>query len=274
MKNLSGKVLSTIIFALFSASVFAGEIHDTARKGDKDRVAELISSGADPNEVDGENATALYLAANRGHADIVSLLLQSGADPLIRAKSPYGSKGTALHVASQRGHADVVTALLNHGVDPNLNDPRMGPPLHLARFAGHDEVETMLLEGGANSASSPPVDHLIANADIELGKRIAVGCASCHDIAPTASDIQKEGPTLWNIVGKEKASEEGFEYSKALTETGGSWTYADLNSLVADAMAFVPGTKMYGVAPVETPERRAALLLYLRSLSEEPAPLP
>ena len=274
MTKIRCTIFSSMVLAIISTGLYAGELHDAARKGDTDKVASLIAAGTNPNETDGENATALYIAAGWGRTEVVQLLLELGADPLVRAKTPYGSKGAAIHVASQRGHIDVVEALLDHGVDPNLNDPRMGPPLHLARFAENDEVETLLLERGAKPISAPSIDHLIAKADLKLGERIAVGCASCHDITPTASDTPKEGPSIWGIVGKKKASVKGFEYSKALIELGGSWTYSELNSFVADAMAFVPGTKMYAVAPVATPERRAALLLYLRTLSDSPEPLP
>lgn len=264
----------SLIACFHSFSGSASELHQAARKGELAKVSDLISKGTDLNLQDGEGATALFIASGWGQTDIVTLLLKSGADPMIAAKSPYGSGGTAIHIASQRGHVEIVRALLDHGVDPNLNDPRLGPPLHIARLIENDDVVALLVERGAKSQKSVSVNALIKDADMETGRTIAAGCEGCHDLTSEPSETTKEGPTLWEIVGRKKAAVADFEYSTTLAQMGGNWTYDDLNSLVADAMAYVPGTKMYGVAPVTTRERRAALLLFLRSLSAEPAPLP
>lgn len=266
-------LLATLAFSV-GASAAAGDLHSAARKGELAQVSTLLADGADPNEQDGEGATALFVAARWGRTGVVEILLENGADPLIVAKSPYGSGGTAIHIASQRGHVEIVEMLLDGGVDPNLNDYRLGPPLHLARKHGKAEVTALLRARGAVSVAAAPVDGSIAAADPELGERIGLGCRQCHDMGRDPSGDPKEGPSLWNIVGREKAGVSGYAYSEAMAEMGGTWTFADLNSLLADAMAFVPGTKMYGVAPIEAPDRRAALLLYLRGLSDKPVALP
>jgi ankyrin repeat protein len=42
-------------------------------------VRKLLSSGADPNLLEGEGFTALTIAAKKGHIEIVRLLLEAGA---------------------------------------------------------------------------------------------------------------------------------------------------------------------------------------------------
>lgn len=266
-------LLVALAFSI-STSAAAGDLHRAAQKGEDAQVSALLADGADPNERDGEGATALFIAARWGRISVVEVLLESGADPLIVAKNPYGSGGTAIHIASQRGHVEIVEMLLDHGVDPNLNDYRLGPPLHLARKHGKADVAALLQARGAGSVAVEPLEGRIAGADAALGERIGFGCRQCHDMGREPSGDAKEGPSLWNIVGREKAGIAGYAYSDAMAEMGGTWTFADLNSLLADAMAFVPGTKMYGVAPIEAPERRAALLLYLHGLSDKPVALP
>ena len=54
----------------------------------------------------------------------------------------------------------------------------------------------------------------------------------------------------------------------------GTWSFEDLNSLIADARAYIPGTKMDGVAGIRGDDRRAALLRYLRDLADTPIALP
>ena len=80
------------------------------------------------------------------------------------------------------------------------------------------------------------------------------------------------GPNLWGVVGRPKASEPGFNYSAALKAKGGSWTMDDLNQFIANPEGFVPGTNMT-FAGIPRGGERAAIIAYLNSLSDNPAPL-
>jgi cytochrome c len=74
------------------------------------------------------------------------------------------------------------------------------------------------------------------------------------------------------VVGRDVASHEGFNYSAALTEFGGAWTYERLNEFLLAPKTYVPGTKMV-FAGVKKDQDRADLLAYLRTLSNDPEPL-
>ena len=54
---------------------------------------------------------------------------------------------------------------------------------------------------------------------------------------------------------------------------GGTWTYDDLSKFISNPKGFVPGTAM-GFAGIQKDSERADVIAYLRSLSENPAPLP
>lgn len=71
----------------------------------------LIDHGADINQIDKAENSALMLAANEGHCKIVELLIAKGAN--IHHENKNGN--TALLLAAWEVHADVVQCLLNHG---------------------------------------------------------------------------------------------------------------------------------------------------------------
>ncbi len=94
---------------------------DATIKGDLDKVKDLLGDGADVNEKDEYEWTALHLAAAYGHGEVVGWLLRSGADPNLR-----NTQGrSALMYAAAFGHSSIVSGLLNTGSDVNAtsSDP-------------------------------------------------------------------------------------------------------------------------------------------------------
>ena len=53
----------------------------------------------------------------------------------------------------------------------------------------------------------------------------------------------------------------------------GNWTYTDLNNFLAHPAWTVPGIAMK-MAGIHDPKDRADLIAFLRTLSDNPAPLP
>lgn len=131
-------------------------------------------------------------------------------------------------------------------------------------------------QGEAKEDKGPqydPVTPLLAAADAEAGAKVFKKCASCHTTENGGAD--KTGPNLWNIVDRRIGSVDGFKYSKPMAEYGQdkNWSYEELNGFLWKPRAFLPKTKM-GFAGIKKVKERADLILYLRSLSDNPAALP
>jgi len=112
---------------------------------------------------------------------------------------------------------------------------------------------------------------MLASADIAAGEKTFKKCKACHSTKKGGKN--KIGPNLWNIVGKGKASAPGYKYSSALAGLGGAWGYQELDGFLANPKGFAKGTKM-SFSGIKKAKARAAVIVYLRSLSDQPKPLP
>ncbi len=120
-----------------------------------------------------------------------------------------------------------------------------------------------------------PIGPLLAGADLDKGKSVFKKCAACHTVENGGAN--KVGPNLWDIVNRPAAAHDGFSYSGALKEfaQGGAtaWDYESLSQFLLSPKKFVKGTSM-GFAGLKKEGDRANVIAYLRSLSDNPAPLP
>jgi cytochrome c len=105
----------------------------------------------------------------------------------------------------------------------------------------------------------------------QMGEQVSRRCAACHTFDEGGAN--RVGPNLWDVVGRDIASVDGFSYSPALEEKEGEWTYENLNEFLLNPREWAPGTKMV-FAGLQDEDERAAMIAYLRSLSNDPAPLP
>jgi cytochrome c len=117
-----------------------------------------------------------------------------------------------------------------------------------------------------------PIGPLLASAKLDAGKRQANKCTACHTLAK-GDDAKKLGPPLWNIVGRKAGKLEDYSFSKAMEKMTGAWDYETLNAFIYKPKRYVRGTKM-GFAGISKPQDRADLIAYLRTLSDQLAPLP
>lgn len=170
----------------------------------------------------------------------------------------------------------IVSAVLVAGligmVTANLADALYKPNIN-AKHGYTIEVTETNSDSLADVAVEIKVDviALLAKANLEKGSQLIKKCTICHDF--TKGGPNKVGPNMWGIVNNKKAHRSDFNYSKALAEKGGTWTYEDLFHMIQKPMKFIPGTKMNFIG-FKKLEDVADVIAYLNTLSDNPTPFP
>ena len=123
-------------------------LHDAIVKGcSKDVLQTIIDHGADVNDINKKNRTALMMACLNGKVDAVNILLNAGAKPNIA--DVYGN--TCLHIAVMQGCCEeVLQAIADSGANVNAATKKNRTALMIACLVGNAEAIKLLLNAGAN----------------------------------------------------------------------------------------------------------------------------
>jgi len=177
-------------------------------------------------------------------------------------------------IAYLRGLADTPLPLPEAAAAPATTTDAATTTVEVATTAPATTTETAAPAPAAPTAAAPAggaLGDLLRTADAAAGGKVAAKCKACHDFSNGGKS--KVGPPLWDIVGASQARTAGFAYSGAMKGLGKQWTYEELDKFLNGPKNYAPGTKMV-FAGIKKPEDRAALIAYLRSLSDTPKPLP
>lgn len=150
-----------------------------------------------------------------------------------------------------------------------IGDALVDPDEHAAPVAVATKEPAPKVAAAAAAIESLAVR--LASADVAKGKKLFKKCAACHTTASGGKN--KIGPNLWNVVNAERGKKTGFGYSKPLMAMAGNWSYDSLDAFLAKPKAYIKGTKM-AFSGIKKPRDRAAVIAFLRALSDSPAPLP
>lgn len=103
-----------------------------------------------------------------------------------------------------------------------------------------------------------------ADSDAALGKKVFYRCMACHE---AATDRDKVGPHLLDIVGRTAGTAENFNYSQAMKDAGAAglvWDEANLKAYLGAPKLKVPGNKM-AFSGLTSDEDIANVIAYLKA---------
>lgn len=148
----------------------ANALYLAAQEGHADILKEMLAiPGGMPSEVLNAQVkggiSATYIAAYEGHTDVLEALVTAKAD--MNLKSDQGA--TPLFVSLQNRHHGCTEVLLKHGADPNTTTSDGTSVLSVAIFDGDVEAVKALLKAGV-SLAEPKEDDSAAKGKGKKGK--------------------------------------------------------------------------------------------------------
>ena len=114
---------------------------------------------------------------------------------------------------------------------------------------------------GEPAEDEQSLQELLAEADIDQGRRLYLQCRACHSLEE--GGLNKVGPNLYGMFGQPAGEVEDFVYSDALMESDIVWTPETLDDWLARPSEFLPGNRMVFVG-IRRPTDRASLIAYLQ----------
>ncbi|WP_265027666.1 ankyrin repeat domain-containing protein [Wolbachia endosymbiont (group B) of Chorthippus parallelus] len=122
-------------------------LFNAVKQGDRDKISEYLTSGADVDVTNRWGWGMLHIAAENGDLSMIRFLQSKGAN--LNMKSISGE--SPLHVATKNGYKNVAEFLLEHGVSASEPGKNNKTPLHYAAEEGYFELVKLLIEKRADT---------------------------------------------------------------------------------------------------------------------------
>lgn len=116
----------------------------------------------------------------------------------------------------------------------------------------------------ATAVAGAKLEYASFTTDAAAGEKVFAACRTCHVFD---EGVNRVGPSLHKIVGRNAGSAPGYSYSDANKGSGITWTPEVLFEYLKDPKAYVPGTKM-AYPGVKDDQKRANLVAYLEAQSK------
>ena len=104
----------------------------------------------------------------------------------------------------------------------------------------------------------------VADGDAAAGEKVFRQCQACHVVK---KGVNRVGPSLYGVVCRPAVTADGFKYSKAMAESGITWTEEHIDSYLADPRGVVKGTRM-AFAGVKDEQDRLDVIAYIKEASK------
>lgn len=200
-----------------ASASFGTALMDAADSGNISEVANLISSGYNPNEAGEFGATPLMRAVHNNNLPLVKLLLSNGARTDI--KDIGGA--TALSIAAREGHDEILKTLVINGANLNSTDEEGFTPLMRASMASNEQAVKFLIRAGAKvNAANNYGQSALGQAKNENNTKIVALLTNSG-----ADDAQIEMPQL----APRKAEKVRLAKAQKLHEVADNEQTADIN---------------------------------------------
>lgn len=118
-------------------------LQEASRKGWVEGVEFLLDLGANVDDCEEGDATALHIASRMGHENVVRLLLRRRAEPC-------GAKNSITSPLHETSSPAIMKMLLQAGARVNQRDRNKCTPLHLQAYSGRPELVKMLIDAQAD----------------------------------------------------------------------------------------------------------------------------
>lgn len=100
--------------------------------------------------------------------------------------------------------------------------------------------------------------------DAAAGETVFAQCSACHVVEP---GVNRTGPSLAGIIGRDAGTVEGYSYTEANANSGITWSAEKMFQYLEDPQRVIPGTKM-AFAGLPEAQDRADVIAYLQSPGE------
>jgi len=126
-------------------------------------------------------------------------------------------------------------------------------------------IPILMFAGFTLAASTLAANPAVAEGDPDRGERVFRRCVACHTVNEGGG--HRQGPNLHGIFGAAAGAKAGYNYSKAMTNSGVVWNEETIAEYARRPREFIPGNRMIFVG-IRDDGQIDDLIAYLRKATQ------